>query len=161
MIRRVCAEELGLCADIIRKSFATVADEFGFTPQNAPRFTAFAVEEALLLRQMTEEKRELYGCFVDSVLVGFFALSYARNNECELNNLCVLPEYRHLGIGRRLIDRAFSEARAQGCTAMKIGIVEENAILRKWYEAQGFVHTGTQRFEHLPFTVGYMEKKLQ
>lgn len=40
---------------------------------------------------------------------------------------------------------------------IKIGIVEENTILKEWYEKIGFVHTGTKKFEHLPFTVGFME----
>ena len=28
---------------------------------------------------------------------------------------------------------------------MHIGIIEENQVLRKWYEAYGFVHTGTEK----------------
>ena len=39
-------------------------------------------------------------------------------------------------------------------------IIEENPTyeeLKEWYEKIGFVHTGTQKFEHLPFTVGFME----
>lgn len=48
-----------------------------------------------------------------------------------------------------------------GCDKMNIGIVEENKVLRKWYEAFGFMHTGTQKFDFFPFTCGYMEKKLQ
>ena len=43
---------------------------------------------------------------------------------------------------------------------MKIGIVEENQVLRKWYEKLGFVHVGMQKFEFFPFTCGYMEKAL-
>ncbi len=50
MIREVKRDELSACADLIRKSFQTVADEFGFTRENAPRFTAFAT---------TEEKTDL------------------------------------------------------------------------------------------------------
>lgn len=34
---------------------------------------------------------------------------------------------------------------------------EENTILKTWYAANGFVHTGTKKFKHLPFTTGYME----
>jgi hypothetical protein len=37
------------------------------------------------------------------------------------------------------------------------GIVEDDTVLKNWYTANGFTHTGTKRFGHLPFTVGFME----
>ncbi len=43
---------------------------------------------------------------------------------------------------------------------MKIGIVEENVTLHKWYEVYGFVHTGTEKFDFFPFTCGYMERNI-
>ena len=82
------------------------------------------------------------------------------NNECELNNLCVIPSYRHQGIGAILLKNAFNVARELGCKTMNIGIVEENKVLRKWYETFGFVHIGTKKFEFFPFTCGYMKKSL-
>lgn len=42
MIREARREEIPMCVEIIKKSFSTVADEYGFTEENAPRFTAFA-----------------------------------------------------------------------------------------------------------------------
>ena len=39
---------------------------------------------------------------------------------------------------------------------MHIGIVEENKLLRAWYERYGFIHLGTKRFDFFPFTCGYM-----
>ena len=32
-------------------------------------------------------------------------------------------------------------------------------MLKAWYQSQGFIHTGTKTFDHLPFTVGFMELK--
>ena len=46
-----------------------------------------------------------------------------------------------------------------GCGVMKLSIVEENTALRHRYEAYGFVHTGTDKFDFFPFTCGYPEKK--
>ena len=48
MIREVKRDDIPVCVDIIRKSFETVADEFGFTIDNAPRFTAFATTEDMV-----------------------------------------------------------------------------------------------------------------
>lgn len=42
MIRKVEQKDIKECVDVIVKSFMTVADGFGFTINNAPRFTAFA-----------------------------------------------------------------------------------------------------------------------
>jgi GNAT superfamily N-acetyltransferase len=77
-----------------------------------------------------------------------------------LNNLAVLPEYRHKGIGKQLLEHAYSAARDHDCKLMNIGIVEENTKLRKWYEENGAVHLGTHKFDYFPFTCGYMRKEL-
>ena len=57
MIREVKKDDIPGCVDIIKKSFKTVADEFGFTEENAPRFTAFATAEGRLFWQMENEPR--------------------------------------------------------------------------------------------------------
>lgn len=123
MIKEVSGKDIAECVKVIRDSFITVADEFGFTSENAPRFTAFAT---------TEER-----------------LNWHLNGE-----------HRHKRIGEKLLNNAFEVAKSLGCDKMNIGIVEENKVLRKWYEAFGFVHVGTQKFDFFPFTCGYMEKNL-
>ncbi len=52
MIREITKSDIEECAEVIQKSFMTVADEFGFTPENAPRFTAFATTKERLEWQM-------------------------------------------------------------------------------------------------------------
>ena len=42
MIRPIKECEIELCVSVIRDSFLTVAQKYGFTEENAPRFTAFA-----------------------------------------------------------------------------------------------------------------------
>lgn len=102
----------------------------------------------------------MYGYFDNGIVVGYYSLLLQDNNECELNNLCVIPGCRHRGIGEELVKHAFQIAGELGYQKMNIGIVEENAVLRRWYEAFGFVHTGTQKFDFFPFTCGYMERRL-
>lgn len=160
MIKEIRQEDLAECVRVIRDSFATVAEEFNITEENAPRYTAFATDENRLNWHLNGEKRPMFGYFYEDKLVGYFSLLRMENGECELNNLAVLPKYRHEGIGAKLVEHAFKTAKEYGCTKMKIGIVEENRVLRKWYEKLGFVHVGTQKFEFFPFTCGYMEKKI-
>lgn len=77
-----------------------------------------------------------------------------------LDHLAVLPSYRHLGLGKELVAYAADYAKDHlGAQKIQIGIVEENTVLKAWYQSQGFIHTGTKQFDHLPFTVGFMELK--
>lgn len=161
MIKEIDRKDLAECVKVIKESFATVADEFGITEENAPRFTAFATTEDRLRWHLGGEHRPMYAYYDKDVIVGYYSLLMQENQECELNNLSVLPAYRHKGIGEELLKHAFSVAKENNCIKMNIGIVEENQVLRKWYESLGFIHTGTQKFDFFPFTCGYMEKGLQ
>ena len=64
-------------------------------------------------------------------------------------------------IGEQLVKDAYTKARLLDCTKINIGIVEENTVLRQWYEILGFRHVGTKKFDFFPFTCGYMEKDLK
>lgn len=161
MIREIGKQDIPECVQVIRDSFLTVANEFGFTAENAPRFTAFAISADRLTYQLeTEHRRMALYCLDSGKIVGYCSLLFQDGNQCELNNLCVLPEYRHAGIGAALLRDAFDRAKQAGCRKINIGIVEENRVLRKWYEQQGFLHIGTKKFDFFPFTCGYMEKIL-
>ena len=160
MIRQVTENDIAECVKVIRESFMTVADEFGFTVENAPRFTAFATTEDRLYWHLNGEHRPMYAFCDNGKIVGYYSLLLQGNNECELNNLCVIPEYRHKGIGEKLLKNAYKVAQELDCNIINIGIVEENKVLRKWYESFGFIHVGTHKFDFFPFTCGYMEKRI-
>ena len=160
MIRKVRHEDIPKCVEVIKKSFQTVADEFGLTEKNAPRFTAFATTEERLFWHFDGEKRPMYVYCDNEMICGYYSLFIQSDGECELNNLAVLPEYRHKGIGKHLFDHAVKTAKEAGCNTLNIGIVEENTVLRKWYEKNGAIHIGTQKFDFFPFTCGYMKKSI-
>ena len=50
--------------------------------------------------------------------------------------------------------------RTLGASKIKIGIIEENIILKEWYKNFGFTHTAAKKFDHLPFTVKFMELEI-
>ena len=156
MIREVRREEIPACVRVIRKSHQTVADTFGFTAENAPRYVAFATDENRLLWHMDNEHRLMFVDEEDGIIRGYCSLLLKKDNECKLGNLSVLPEYRHLGIGMALLKHSVRIAREHQCKVMRLSIVEENTVLRKWYEQNGAVHTGTEKFDFFPFTCGYM-----
>lgn len=160
MIKEIEKADIADCVAVIRESFMTVADEFGFTAENAPRFTAFATTEDRLRYQMENENRLMYAFYEEGKIIGYYSLVLQDNSECELNNLCVVPAQRHRGLGGELLTDAYARAREFGCRKLNIGIVEENQVLKKWYENYGFLSTGTKKFDFFPFTCGYMEKRL-
>jgi len=160
VIKEVSEKDISECVNVIRDSFLTIANEFGFTAENASRFTAFATTEARLKWHLLGEHRPMYVFYDKDTIVGYYSILLQDNNECELNNLCVIPAYRHKGIGAELLKHAFTKAKELNNKKINIGIVEENKVLRKWYESFGFVHTGTKKFDFFPFTCGYMEKHI-
>jgi ribosomal protein S18 acetylase RimI-like enzyme len=155
VIRPVREEELETFTEVIRQSFATVATDFGLTEQNCPTNGAFIRVERLAADQRKGDL--MAGLFEDDKPVGFAQLSRKGDGVFELGKLAVLPCCRHKGYGARLLDWAQSAALEQGIHKMTIGIIEENTVLKSWYLSNGFVHTGTHVFPHLPFTVGFME----
>ncbi len=160
MIKEIDKKDLSVCVHVIKESFMTVANDFGFTIDNASRFTAFSMCDERLQWHYEKEHRLMYAYYDVDKIVGYYSLAILDNGECELNNLSVLPSYRHQKIGEKLLFHSFSEAKKKNCKVMTIGIVEENTILRKWYEKYGFFHTGTEKFDFFPFSCGYMKKVL-
>ena len=161
MIKEINKSDISECVSVIKNSFMTVADDFGFTSENAPRFTAFAISDDRLHYQLDNEHRIMVAYYLDNkMIVGYYSLHLQEDNQCELNNLSVLPDHRHNKIGSALMNDAFIRAEKLGCKKINIGIVEENRVLRKWYEDKGFTHIGIKKYDFFPFTCGYMEKIL-
>jgi len=160
MIREARREEIPECVRVIRNSHQTVADEYGFTEENAPRYVAFATDENRLMWHMDSEHRLMFLYEEDGVIKGYYSLLPKEDNEWELSNLSVLPEYRHQGIGTELLRHAVSTAREHDCRILRLSIVEENTVLRKWYERNGAIHTGSEKYDFFPFTCGYLQIQL-
>ncbi len=156
-IRRI-ETEFEECAQVIRIAFGTVAKEFGITRENAPTNPAFAGVDSLLM--MKERGAQLYGAFEDKVCIGFVAIEKAADDVYYMERLAVLPEHRHHGIGRRLMDFVMDLVRENNGKKVSIGIINDNRVLKDWYMRYGFVETGIKTYKHLPFDVCFMEKGL-
>jgi len=154
-IRPLTAAHLPQYADVIRRGFATVAKDFGWTRENCPVHTSFITDERLSAK--ITDKYYPFGLCVADKIFGFASLTDTGGGVYEMNHVSVLPEWRHYGYGKRMIDFCKRKVVEFGGAKILIGIVEENAILKEWYAANGFIHTGTKQYNGLPFTVGFME----
>jgi len=154
-IKPMTKADIPIYGVVIRRSFMTVAKEFCITVDNFPRYTGFITDDRL--EGLYSENYHPYGCFIGDVCIGFVSINNKGGGIFEMNNLAVLPEYRHFGYGKRLLAHCQAAVRSFCGHTIEIGIIEENAKLRNWYIENNFTHKGTKRFDGVPFTVGYME----
>jgi ribosomal-protein-alanine N-acetyltransferase len=65
--------------------------------------------------------------------------------EAELLRLAVIPEERHRGLGRALVDRGLERLVWEGIGSCFLEVREDNAHARRLYEHAGFTCTGRRR----------------
>lgn len=58
--------------------------------------------------------------------------------EGEIQRIAVLPTYRRLGVGRKLMEVMEASAREKRVTAVTLEVRESNAAARRMYESFGF-----------------------
>lgn len=154
-IKKVSPDIFDECAEVIRNSFITVADELKLTRANAPTNPAFIENDAL--NSMYEKNIDMFVVTNEDACIGFVALEKADNGVYYLERLAILPEYRHKGYGKMVLDFAVSHVRERKGKRISIGIINENEVLKNWYLSYGFIETETKAFQHLPFTVCFMD----
>jgi len=157
-INKIRHNDLDTAALLIRESFSTVAEEFGLTVENCPTNGAFI--QKIRLESELSRGDLMFGLYHAASMVGFMQLEIKIPEMIILEKLSVHPEYRHLGYGAALLDFAQRTAAELNVKKIALAIIEENTVLKDWYLSHGFVNVGTKNFEHLPFTVGFMEKMI-
>jgi GNAT superfamily N-acetyltransferase len=157
-IRIITDEPLEASLEIVRKAFGTVAKEFGFTEQNAPRYTAFTTLE--MMEELRGRPTVFWGLYEGEKQIGFVAVEKEKDGRYWMKRLAVLPEYRHGGSGRALINTVIAYTRKQGEKKLYLGTVYDETELINWYLKMGFKLTQTFKVPDLPFTVAFMEKDL-
>lgn len=148
--------ELEECTDIICRAFMTVAQDFNITRENCPSYASFRTAEQI--RSLKEDGFLLYSLFDNEERVGFVCFKEAEKGVYLLGLLSVLPEYRHSGYGRKLLDFVCDYIKAVQGHKVKIWIMNENTVLKNWYINYGFVETGIRKSTDMPFTICDMEK---
>lgn len=145
-------------AQLLNEAFATVAKEFGLTKENSPTNNAFITGD--VLQSQLTENREFY-CYEDKgELIGFIAIEQSSKepDTFYIEKMAVHPNYRHRGIGRLLMDFATERIAELDGKRISIGLINNNTVLKNWYQAQGFSKFDVKSFEHLPFDVCMMDK---
>ena len=156
MIIQITKSDLHDCLSIIRRGFETVADELGLTDENCPDRGGASLTYGKLLAEF-ESGVMMFAYYSDGTPVGFLAMKMYDGGYCGINNIVVLPEYRHNGYGRELLEFCKQRAVDLGARKIRFGMIDDNMQLKKWYEDNGFVTVEHKNYDGAPFTVGKME----
>ena len=146
---------------LLNDAFGTVAKEFGLTKENCPTNNAFITCEEL--KSQLSDSREFYGYADKDKITGFIAIERSSRDPDTfyIEKVAVHPDYRHQHLGHRLMDFASQRIWELGGKRISIGLIDSNKVLKDWYMGQGFSFVEVKIYEHLPFDVCMMEKKLE
>jgi ribosomal protein S18 acetylase RimI-like enzyme len=147
-------------AKLLNDSFITVTDSFGITKDNCPSNNAFI--DSNTLKSKLISNREFYKYENSGYPIGFIAIEKSEKeiDTFYIEKVAVHPEHRHKGLGKQLMDFATKRIIELGGKRISIGLIDSNTELKKWYQNQGYIQTGTKLFDHLPFNVCLMDKTL-
>jgi ribosomal protein S18 acetylase RimI-like enzyme len=78
------------------------------------------------------------------IAVCFLGFStFAARPLLNIHDLAVLPAYRGLGVGRRLLQRVEAKARQLGCCKLTLEVREDNQPAQQLYWKMGFQHAAS------------------
>jgi len=157
-IREASGDDVSLLTRLIRDSFRDVAERFGLTVENCPVHPS-NYTEAWCRREMEKGFRFLI-LECDGEPCGCVAMEHPKPDVCYLERLSVLPVHRRKGYGKLLTDHVLNEAKRLGARRVSIAIIAEHHELRDWYEKMGFRAKKTERYDHLPFEVMFLDKDI-
>jgi GNAT superfamily N-acetyltransferase len=102
-----------------------------------------AARKRLLRDALGSRKRfDAYLTFVDGIAAGYAIIfetysSFLAKPTLYLEDIFILPEYRSLGIGRKLFGKCLSEAKHRGCGRMEWMVLDWNSKAIRFYELLG------------------------
>lgn len=158
IIRDAKPSDISQITNVIRRSYATVAERYGLTPSNCPKHPSNC--SSSWIDSDIARGVKYYVIESDNEIIGCMALEKASEQTCYLERLAVIPEKRNNGVGSFLVNDFIKKASGIGVNTVGIGIISKQDDLRKWYQKIGFIETGQKSFEHLPFDVAFLEYRI-
>jgi ribosomal protein S18 acetylase RimI-like enzyme len=155
-------KDSSIITDILNKAFMTVALQFNFTKENVPRFPAFITPN--IIENQLNNGLKMYGYKDNDQIIGCAGYSYYKDKIYIIERLAALPEYRHSGIGRKLMDFVENKITENGGKIAEIHVVDINIILVEWYKKLGYKEIRVDKLVDgamkLPFNSCIMNKTL-
>jgi ribosomal protein S18 acetylase RimI-like enzyme len=100
-----------------------------------------------------DEPNNVFAGMVIVVPPGSTAVVRAKENECEMHLLGVMPSYRGNGLGRELVNKAIEYAEENSWSKMILWTQKSMKEAQALYESSGFVNTGEMLTNGIEFLV--------
>jgi ribosomal protein S18 acetylase RimI-like enzyme len=151
-----------IITNILNRAFLTVALSFNFTKESVPRFPAFINSE--VIEKQLNSGLKMYGYKINDQIVGCIGYSFYKDKVYFIERLATLPEYRHLGIGKKLMEYIEKKIKENGGKTAEIHVVDINVILVEWYKKMDYKQIRIDKLVDgkikLPFDSCVMNKEL-
>jgi putative acetyltransferase len=140
------------------RPFATAEDAIAFRTLNEEWITRYFTLEKSDSEYLNDPENkilrkggQIFMVYLGPQAVGCVALVPIGDGVYELSKMAVSPGLRGMGIGRRLLEHAVSEARRMGAKSLFLGSNSklENAV--HLYEAVGFRHVPAESIPEMPY----------
>lgn len=81
---------------------------------------------------------------IKNKVVGYICINYFEE-EAQLLDLAVHPDFRRCGIGQMLLNSAIGDVKKTGCKNIFLEVRESNSDSIRFYEKAGFSQTGERK----------------
>ena len=149
---------------ILNKAFMAFAEEYNFTKENAPNHLAFINSDGIEI--WLNNGLKMYGYTIDNKIVACAGYSNYKDQTYLIERVGTLPEYRNLGVGKKLIKFIENKINNIGGRIVEIHVTNKNTVLREWYKKQGYMEIRIEEvnipgIEKVPFKACVMNKELK
>jgi ribosomal protein S18 acetylase RimI-like enzyme len=147
-----------IITNILNKAFFTVAQELHFTKENASTFPAFI--HADRIEKSLKNGLRMFGYVIDEQIIACAGFSHYKDETYFIERLATLPEYRHRGIGKKMMDFVEIQIKNIGGKNIEIHVVDKNTPLREWYKQLHYKEIRIDEIPSLPFYSCVMNKTI-
>ena len=148
---------------ILNKAFLAFALEYNFTNENAQNHLAYIDSEKIQI--WLNNGLKMYGYRIDNKIIACGGYSYKKDKIYSIERLATLPEYRNLGVGKKLMGYIENKVKDIGGEIVEIHVTDKNTVLKEWYKKQGYieikiVEVNIPGIAVVPFKACVMNKEL-
>jgi GNAT superfamily N-acetyltransferase len=118
-----------IISDILNKAFLTFAQDYNFTKENAPNHLAYINLDGIKIWLNNGSK--MYGYKMDNKIINCGGYSYYKDQVYLIERLATLPEYRNLGVGKKIMKFIENEIKNKNGKNTEIYVTDKNTVLRE------------------------------
>ncbi len=98
------------------------------------------------LEEMVAQGYQCAGLYGNNQLVGICGMwimtKFYVGKHIEPDNVFILPKYRQLGLGKKLLDWVYEYGKSQGCVASELNCYVSNETGNAFWEQEGYAKIG-------------------